>query len=74
MPSRAELAAAETEALLRKGYSDQDIKKALKTVIIFIKIAEKRVNALERYVNDAFYNNKNNDEDFKDFEDFTKII
>jgi hypothetical protein len=45
----------------------RDIKKALKTIIIFIEAAKKRVN-------DAFYNNKNNDEDFKDFEDFTKII
>jgi hypothetical protein len=52
----------------------RDIEKALKIVIIFIEAAEKCVNALERRVNDAFYNNKNNDEDFKDFEDFTKII
>jgi hypothetical protein len=52
----------------------RDIEKALETAIIFIEAAEKRVNALERRVNDAFYNNKNNDEDFKDFEDFTKII
>jgi hypothetical protein len=52
----------------------RDIEKALETTIIFIEAAKKRVNALERRVNDAFYNNKNNDEDFKDFEDFTKII
>jgi hypothetical protein len=52
----------------------RDIERALETTIIFIKTAKKRVNALERRVNDAFYNDKNNDEDFKDFEDFTKII
>jgi hypothetical protein len=52
----------------------RDIEKAFETVIIFIEITKKRVNALERRVNDAFYNDKNNDEDFKDFEDFTKII
>ena len=49
----------------------RDIEKAFKTVIAFIEATEKRVNALERHVNNASYNDKNNDEDF---EDFTKII
>ena len=49
----------------------RDIEKAFETAIAFIETAEKRVNALERHVNDASYNDKNDDEDF---EDFTKII
>jgi hypothetical protein len=52
----------------------RDIEKALETTIIFIEVAKKRVNALERRVNDAFYNDKNNDENLKDFENFIKII
>ena len=49
----------------------RDIEKALETAIAFIEATEKRVNALERHVNDASYNDKNDDEDF---EDFAKII
>jgi hypothetical protein len=40
----------------------RDIEKTLETAIIFIKAAEKRVNALERRVNDAPYNDKTNNE------------
>jgi hypothetical protein len=41
----------------------RDVEKALKTAIIFIEAAEKRVNALKRRVNDAPHNNKINNED-----------
>jgi hypothetical protein len=43
----------------------RNTEKALKTAAVFIKVAEKRVNALKCCMNDAFHNNdskENSDE------------
>jgi hypothetical protein len=62
-PEQANIQLETLKTIFFNLVTTRDVEKALEIAITFIEAAEKRVNALERRVNDAPHNDKTNNED-----------